>query len=125
MKKIFKEAVFLLVGVFVITNAVSFIRSPKLELDTSKYFPKDTQIVYFYTKWCKVCKVEKSAIKEVSKSLKVVKVDADERKYLAEIFKIKGFPTIIYLKNGKVLYIDMGYTSSLMIRVKESLLSVF
>jgi len=125
MKKIFKEAVFLVISIFIITNIVSFVRAPKLDINTSKYFSNDTQIVYFYTKWCKVCKLEKPAIKEVSKSLKVLKIDAEEKKELASAFKIKGYPTILYIKEGKVFYTDMGYTSSFMIKLKYHLLSLF
>jgi len=125
MKKFFKEILLLIVAVFIVTNIISFLRAPKLKIDTIKYFPKNTQIVYFYTKWCRVCKMEKPAIDKVSKSLKVVSVDAEEKKELANIFKVKGYPTIFYIKNGKVLYADMGYTSAFMIKLKSTTLSLF
>jgi len=125
MKKFVKEIVVFVILLFVVTNVISFIRSPKVDIDTAKLFPKDTQILYFYTKWCRVCKMEKSAIEEISKSLKVVKIDAESQKELAKVFKIKGYPTIFYLKNGKVFYTDMGYTSALMIKLKWTTLSLF
>lgn len=124
MKKFFKEIVFLLVGVFVITNIINLLRTPKLDVDPLKYFPKDTEIVYFYTDWCKVCKLEKPFIKNIEDTLKVVRVNAQKQKDISSAFKIKAYPTIIYLKNAKVVYMDIGLTSSFSIMMKSYLLKL-
>jgi thiol-disulfide isomerase/thioredoxin len=119
MKKFFKELIGLIILVFIVTNVLNLLRTPNIE---TNYHDKKVQILYFYTKWCKICKMEKPEIDAISKSFIVERVDAEVKKDLAKSFKLKGYPTIVYLKAGKVLFVDIGYTSRVSIWLKYQVL---
>ena len=64
-------------------------------------------IVKFETDWCGACKTmapvfEKSADEFVGK-MKFTQVDADKQKELAQRYEIKGVPTFIFFKDGKIV----------------------
>jgi len=107
-------------------------------LDNIKYeLPKNKAIMlYFWGSWCPVCKVEAGNIQRVSKKYEVLtialksgsdneinnylkennldfKVINDDNGYLTSKFNISVFPTtIIYDKDKKVVFSDVGYTST-------------
>ncbi len=64
-------------------------------------------IVKFETDWCGACKTmapvfEKSADEFVGK-MKFTQVDADKQKELATKYEVKGVPTFIFFKDGKIV----------------------
>ncbi len=100
--------------------------------------PKNEPIlIHFWASWCPTCKVEASNIQTISKSYNVLTIalksgsDAEIEEYLknsdlnfnvvndndglfVDKFGISIFPTtIIYDKNGEVIFSDVGYTSTL------------
>lgn len=105
-------------------------------LDNTKYnFPKDKAVmVHFWATWCPICKIEASNIQNVSKDYEVItiavesnniveylkeqnvsfKVHHDVASKLAQKFKIEVYPTtLIFDKNQKLVFSDVGYTSTL------------
>lgn len=63
-------------------------------------------LIKFYAPWCKHCKTLEPIYDEVAEQLKgeinVAKVDVTANRALGSRFDIKGFPTVKFLKQGKV-----------------------
>lgn len=69
-------------------------------------------LVDFFTTWCGPCKMLKPILEElhgkVGDEVKILKVDVDRNRKAAEIYKIKGVPTLILFKNGKAVWQQSG-----------------
>jgi len=134
MKKIILNIITTILIVFVVSNILNFIRADKPDVDIKKVLNQNPQIIYFWGDWCPICKLEKSQIKQISKYLKVLKIAVNSKKHedsinddgsLASTFLVKAYPTIYYIIDGKILYSDVGFTSSISIKIKYALLSFF
>ena len=64
-------------------------------------------LVDFFATWCGPCKMLSPIISEIaneySNSVKVCKVNVDENQGLVLKYNIMSVPTLIFLKNGKVV----------------------
>ncbi len=62
-------------------------------------------LVDFWATWCGPCRalgpILEEVEKEVSPSVKVVKINVDEESELASEFRIMSIPTLILFKDGK------------------------
>ena len=60
-------------------------------------------IVDVWAPWCGPCRTLTPIIEKVSeeKSVKLIKVNADESGDLASSFGVRGIPTVIFFKNGQ------------------------
>ena len=68
----------------------------------------DTPVaVDFHAQWCGPCKALSPMLDKLSESfdgkVKIVKVDIDQEPELAGRFRIRGVPTMLFFKNGKVV----------------------
>lgn len=70
-------------------------------------------LIDFYATWCGPCKMLSPVISEIaneySESVKVCKVNIDESQDLALKYNIMSVPTLIFLKNGKVVKSSVGF----------------
>lgn len=70
-------------------------------------------LVDFHATWCGPCKQLSPVIEKVAKNfnekLKVVKVDVDKNQSASQAYQIKGVPTMILFKAGKVVWRSSGY----------------
>ena len=61
----------------------------------------------FYADWCGPCKILGPVIDELSLEFKdralIGKINVDKNPRLSELFKIKSIPTLLFVKNKKVL----------------------
>ena len=69
-------------------------------------------LVDFHATWCGPCKqlapvIEKVATK-FSSRLKIIKVDIDKNASAAQAYQVKGVPTMILFKQGKILWRQSG-----------------
>ena len=113
-------------------------------LDNKVYKVVDDKpiLIHFWATWCPTCKLESSNIDYISKHFEVVtiavnsggedaikkyihkhnytfKVVNDKNSSLASQFNIAGFPTtFIYDKNKKLLFSDVGYTTTFSLYIK-------
>ena len=134
MKKIILNIITTILIVFVVSNILNFIRADKPDVDIKKVLNQNPQIIYFWGDWCPICKLESSQIKQISYDLKVLKIAVKSKKHkdsinddgsLASLFLIKAYPTIYYVVDGKVVYSDVGFTSSFSVRLKYFFLKTF
>lgn len=72
-------------------------------------------VVVVSAKWCGPCKQLKPVLEQASQkyagSIKFGAVDADQSRGLLDRFQVKGLPTVLFIKNGKVVQRKEGYMS--------------
>jgi thiol-disulfide isomerase/thioredoxin len=117
---------------------LSYIKGKTIDgVEVEKFKREFPLVIHFWGSWCPICKQEASNIDRVAKdyNLLSIAVDSgsdeelkrwmkerglsypvlnDKSGELAKRFKIKLFPTtIIFDKNGKIKFIESGYTTTL------------
>lgn len=69
-------------------------------------------LVDFYADWCGPCKALAPILKEVAGELKekarIIKIDVDANQELAQRYQVRGVPTLILFKEGKLLWRKSG-----------------
>ena len=69
-------------------------------------------LIDFYAVWCGPCKMLSPIVHELAEEMpevKFFKVDVDENEELVEMFGIEAMPTLIVLKDGKVVNKSVGF----------------
>lgn len=75
----------------------------------------------FFANWCGPCRMISPIINKIAEEIpdvKVGKVDVDEQRELAMAFNIMSTPTLVVVKNGKVVNRATG------VRPKQQILSM-
>ena len=76
----------------------------------------DLVLVDFYADWCGPCKMMSPILQEVKLNLKdavkIIKVNVDQHQDLASEFMVRGVPTLMLFKKGKMLWRQSGVLSS-------------
>ena len=88
---------------------------------TSKNFEDEVSkseipvLLDFWASWCGPCKMVSPIIDQVSEELqgkvKVGKINVDEEEKLAQGFNIMSIPTLVVIKNGKLVNQSVGVRS--------------
>jgi len=69
-------------------------------------------LVDYWAEWCGPCKMIAPIVEEVAAEhngkLKVVKVDIDENQSIAQQYNIRGIPTLMIFRDGKVQGMKVG-----------------
>ncbi len=68
-------------------------------------------LVYFHVSWCAVCRKMKPIIDTIdisNKTIKVIKIDTDVDKEIANQFEIKDLPVLILFRNGRINWTYVG-----------------
>ena len=67
---------------------------------------KGLVLVDFYADWCMPCKMLSPILEELSEEIddvKIVKVNTDKNQELASSFGIMSIPTLLFVKDGKII----------------------
>lgn len=76
---------------------------------------KDTVLIDFWAAWCGPCRMLSPVVDEIAEKktpgVKVAKVNVDEQPELAMKFGVMSIPTLVVLKNGKVVMSSVGVKS--------------
>mmetsp|Transcript_12555 Transcript_12555/g.17449 ORF Transcript_12555/g.17449 Transcript_12555/m.17449 type:complete len:457 (-) Transcript_12555:283-1653(-) len=101
--------------------ALPFLFASEVKVLTTKNFDetiKDNQnvLVEFYAPWCGHCKrlapeYDAASLKLKDEDVVLAKVDATEESELGQKYEVRGYPTLIWFKNGKSKEYDGGRTS--------------
>ena len=86
-----------------------------MEKINEKNFKEKTEkglvLVDFFATWCGPCRMQSAVIEEVLETnpeINVLKIDVDESPNVARQFGIMSIPTLILMKDGKVLKKHVG-----------------
>jgi thioredoxin 1 len=81
-----------------------------------KYLEESNQkplIIDAYAEWCGPCQQMTPIFQEIAKELAdkytFLKLDVDENPDLAARFKVRSVPTIVFVKNGEVRGVRVGF----------------
>jgi len=71
-------------------------------------------LVDFFATWCGPCKMIAPVLEGLDKTgelkeVKIIKVDVDELPPLAERYGVQAIPTLLYLKDGKIVRQQLGF----------------
>lgn len=140
IKHYVKEFILFVVFITIATNVISLYKSrdlnqKPLQINYELTHTNKPILVHFWATWCPVCKIEAPNIQRLSKYYNVItiavksdkntineymhknnldfKVINDKDAHLAQQFNISVYPTtLIYNKDKKLIFSEVGYTST-------------
>lgn len=73
-------------------------------------------LIDFYATWCGPCKKQGKVLSELEdfaskRNASIIKIDVDQHKELAEIFDVSALPTLMLVKEGKIVDRQLGVAS--------------
>lgn len=85
---------------------MSVVTIDKDNFQTEVLNEEKTVLLDFWASWCGPCKMMAPVVEEIAKErpdIKVGKIDVDEQPELAGQYRVMSIPTLVVMKNGKVV----------------------
>ena len=101
---------------------MSVLKITRDNFDKEVLESEKTVLLDFWASWCGPCKMVSPIIDQVAEekkdSIKVGKINIDEEEELAARFRIMSIPTLVVIKDGKVVDSTVG------VKPKNAILSL-
>lgn len=100
---------------------MSVINISKENFEAEVINSEKTVLVDFWASWCAPCRMLGPIVDQIANErsdIKVCKVNIDEQQQLASQFHVMSIPTLLVMKNGKVVQQSVG------VRPKEQILAM-
>lgn len=72
-------------------------------------------LIDFYATWCGPCKTQMPILEqlynEVSDRVRIIKIDVDKNQSIAQQYQVRGVPTLMLFKKGKMVWRTSGVQS--------------
>jgi thioredoxin 1 len=69
-------------------------------------------LVDFYATWCGPCKYQAPILEDVAKEVgdlaRIIKIDVDKNQAISSAYQVRGVPTLMIFKQGKVVWRTSG-----------------
>lgn len=83
----------------------------KDNFDTEVYASDKTVLIDFWASWCGPCRMVLPIVEQIAEEhpeYKICKVNVDEQPELAQKFQVRSIPTLVVVKEGKVVNQSVG-----------------
>lgn len=121
--------IFLLFSIFLFANCSSpkpilVSHNKPLEVTAENFHNdiltnKNVSVLYFWATWCGPCKMTSPVIEDMAKNeignTTYAKVNVDQNPTISSKYGIKNIPSVVLLKNGKMVDIHVGTFTNVMI----------
>lgn len=99
--------------IYGISGNIEMTKAKAKNSSFSNIINSDTPVlVDFYADWCEPCKMMNPILKDLKKKMgdriNIIKVDAEKNPDAAIKYNVRGIPTLILFKKGKILWQKSG-----------------